>query len=740
MCVHRCSEQRQPPCQRGVEMSRFATCRVLSLSMFLVSATIGSAAQAPPQPQHAADLGFSRPAISPDGTSLAFVFQSSIWVVPIEGGTARMLVKDSLGRQSPVWSPDGRHIACIATDAEVRHFSLQILNVNPGAIARDLWKTDHEIRGTIDWSPNGKDIAFVLGPEDAIHTISTEGGNPTSLNASGMHPRWSPDGSAFAYQRASNQDVWITELSNTQSRRLATDVSVKSSFAWSPDGKDIVYESLDRESVDLWKVSATGGRARPLTSDIAIEQGPRWHPNNGQIYFSHRRRIWRVDSRGGRMEVVPVRCPTVPQPAAPAIALKNVSIVDVRGGSVLPPQDILLSAGRIQSMGTNLAIPAHATVVDGSGLFAVPGLIDMHVHYEPWMGAYFLRYGVSRILECGSGEGLDHILALGDEIKAGMSRGPLAYQTGSVMNGSGIPGPPGLGGIQSNDPAVIRAAVEWHLQEGIDIVKIGSENTPATLDAILDVAHRNGRRVLGHIALVPALQAIDMGQDGIEHPRGMGWAGVPSNEQPKPIPRQLPGMWREAAAWRDLDPQLVQQVVERMVAKHVIWDPTLGVWALGSHPAGISSEQEYQNLPAWIRERFALEMQSGFIRTWDKSDFDAYGAGLPAMRNMVGRFFRAGGIITAGSDGGVPGLSLHRELAELSRSGLPPADCLRAATLNAAKSLRRESELGTIEAGKLADVILIRRNPLEDPGALMDVLLTIQEGRVVFDNATARNK
>ena len=124
-----------------------------------------------------------------------------------------------------------------------------------------------------------------------------------------------------------------------------------------------------------------------------------------------------------------------------------------------------------------------------------------------------------------------------------------------------------------------------------------------------------------------------------------------------------------------------------------------------STPEGLSKEPDYSGLPEWVKAEFEAESQSGFQGTWLESDYTAFGAGLPWMRKMVAEFFRQGGLLTAGSDGGIPGASLHHELEQLRLAVLSPLECLRAATINVAKSLRLDNEIGSLDKGKAADIV-----------------------------------
>ncbi len=679
------------------------------------------------------DHGISRPAISPDGRTIAFEWMSSIWAVPVNGGNAVQVSDWSERRSSPIWSPDGKMIACIATDKEVRSFAVQIFNFETKKLSKELWRSEREIKPSLDWSSDGKNLVLVLDSDQKIHVIPVDGNSPRDLKFKGMHPCWSPDGKWIAWQTQSNRDLWIASTEDWQKKRLVSTVSFNGSFCWSADSQEIVYESLDRGSVDLWKVSVSGGRAIPLTDDIALEQTPRWHPSDGHIYFSHRRRIWRIPAQGGKMELIPVQCQLPPPKKQHDLtAFVGADLVDVKTGELRSNQTILVRGERIEAIGPDLSVPKNAKVCDVRGLTAVPGLVDMHVHYQPWMGPYFLKYGVTRIQEMGCGDGPDVIFSHGDEIKSGLASGPFLYQCGMIFNGSGVPGPPGLGGIQAASQEILRKSLEWHIDEGIDFIKIGSENTHESMKTILALAHANKLRVKGHIALVPVHEAIDMGQDVIEHPRGLGWGSVALPHQPYPVPRRLQGMLRESAAWWNPDTKRVSAIVDHMIAKNVVWDPTLFVWVLTSQPEGLKGEPEFKDLPAWIKAAAELGNEYGFVATWQDSDYEAYGAGIGNMRKMIGEFHQKGGLLTAGSDGGIPGKSLHQELEQLNLSGLSPLDCLRAATWNAAKALEKESELGTLDAGKKADLVFLKGNPLEDVMTLRKVMITVQEGRIVF--------
>ena len=677
--------------------------------------------------------GMSRPSISPQGTRLAFEWMSSIWTVSIEGGPAEQLTDWTMRRFSPEWSPDGKSIACIASDKDIRRFEIQVHDAGKAEGGRTLWRTEKEIKPALSWSPDGKSVAFSAGSDQKIYMISLDGGEPRAAGFSGLFPRWSPDGRFLAFQTADNRDLWIVSPSDGTKTRLASDISVNGGFCWSPDGQELVYESVDRESVDLWKVPVRGGHAFPLTDDIALEQDPRWHPSNGHIYFSHRRQIWRIPASGGKMSRLTIQC-RLPESetSGQATVYAGADVLDVKTGRLLGRQSILVLDGRITKIGPRLAVPKNAKVIDVKGLTAVPGLIDMHVHYQPWNGPYFLRFGVTRLQEMGCADGTDRILSLRDEIDAGLAPGPTLHACGTILNGSGIPGPPGLGGIQSASPEIIRKALAWQLQEGIDVVKIGSENTAETLKAIIELAHAHGRRVMGHIALVPLDEAISMGQDGIEHPRGVGWGILPPAERPNPVPRKMQGMLREAVAWWDPDKERLAKAVDLMVEKNVIWDPTLYVWGVMSTPGGTKGESEYPGLPEWVKQADMADYHAGFQGTWLESDYEAFGKGLPSMRQMVGDFHRKGGLVTAGTDGGIPGLGFHQELEQLRLAGLSGLECLRAATINAAKSLQREGEIGSLEEGKIADIVFVKGNPLENLTVLKQVAITVQRGRIVY--------
>jgi imidazolonepropionase-like amidohydrolase len=421
------------------------------------------------------------------------------------------------------------------------------------------------------------------------------------------------------------------------------------------------------------------------------------------------------------------------------VLIRGARLLDLQTGAWSPPQDILVERGRISwtaPAGSRQA-PAGVRALDAAGQFAIPGLIDMHAHYKPWMGPLMDRFGVTTMRDLGSDPGVDWILDEREFIRAGHVQGPSIFAAGVIVNGSGAAGR--IGAVLTDREDVLRDTITWLADAGVDHVKIGSENTEATLRTIVAIAHARGLPVWGHIAIVPVRQAIAIGQDGIEHLRGLGWGSLPDRDLPVPVPRRLTGMRRESAAWWQVSPDDVRALAQHMVERKVGWDPTLTVTRTFSNTA--LPEPVRALLPPAVLERWDRAAKAGPMPGWAPEDTAAFSDAAPSQGRFVQAYHAAGGPLLTGSDIGVdlivPGLSIHQEMARFVALGVPPLDALRAATSHAARVLRAGDRLGALASGYQADVILLGADPLADIANTQQIRWVLRAGRIVREPRTA---
>jgi imidazolonepropionase-like amidohydrolase len=426
----------------------------------------------------------------------------------------------------------------------------------------------------------------------------------------------------------------------------------------------------------------------------------------------------------------------------PALALVHAHVID---GTGAPPHDdwtVLVRGDRISAAGPKVEVPAGATVIDVSGKSVLPGLIDMHGHmyaatakgianaFESYPALY-LAGGVTSIRSPGDLDP-DGMYRLKEAIGRGAVEGPRIFMGGYYIDNS----PSQIGWFKPvRSPAeVTERILQW--KDRIDVVKFYTSTTEAQMQAGITAAKAAGLPTTAHLGSITATRAIDMGIEGLEH----GIYAMPELGAPKPLPSNVDGC---PLGDVDLNGRLVTDLIGKIVRGRVAIDPTFVVVTLG-----LPDTQPLT--PDW-REYFADDRASaapaGLVESTGASYKDPVelACAQRTRRNamqFVAKVQTQGGVILAGTDPVatyvLPGWGMHRELKHLTEAGLTPLQAIRAATYNAALVLRRDKDLGSIGAGKLADIVLVSGDPstrIEDMG---NVEMVFKAGRQ-FDPAALRN-
>lgn len=442
----------------------------------------------------------------------------------------------------------------------------------------------------------------------------------------------------------------------------------------------------------------------------------------------------------------------------PPLAIADVTVVDVVQGATHDHQTVLISNGHIADVGAadSVKIPAQTLRVSGEGRFLIPGLWDMHIHLRSDAakryvslveenGALldlFLPNGVVGVREMG-GDLAEYVLRWRDEIRTGRRVGPRILTAVRKIDQE-PPAWPGSLGVKT--PAEAREAVHQMKQEGADFIKVYfGRVSPEVLGAVVDEAHKLKLRVVGHWPQnLPIQSVVDIGQDGIEHAqsllvyrrdefeqfdkeqvsrRGTKWAIDPS----------------ESASRRlyMLDEKSEEGVYRSMADKQVWVTPTMAVHTrvrveLGDVDFTADPRQRYVFPAIWeswdpklgrrkpVSEDRMRELNAITIKRTQEALVLAHKSGVPML---------------AGTDCGVdnnymfPGWSLHEELDALVKAGLKPVDALRMATINAAKWRGEADTEGAIDKGKVADLVLLRSNPLETIGHTREIDAVVNRGK-----------
>lgn len=426
--------------------------------------------------------------------------------------------------------------------------------------------------------------------------------------------------------------------------------------------------------------------------------------------------------------------------AEPLLAITHVRVIDGQGGRAMEDQTVLLRDGRITAIGRLVPLPTGTTLIDGSGQTLIPGLVGMHDHMfypapkvnpqaklplYPEQGSSFpklyLAAGVTTIRTTGSTEPYTD-LALKKAIDAGTMVGPKMHTTGPYLEGKGSFTPQMH---ELADAADARNTVNYWMDEGATSFKAYMHIARAELSAAIVAAHARGIKVTGHLCSIGFTEAADLGIDDLEHGLFVDTEFSPG-KQPDTCPDTKAAVAHMATL--SLDSPQLQGLIRHLVARHVAVTSTLPVFETavpGRAP------QDGRVLDAMLpqarveylktRERIAATKDS----PWPKM--------FQLEMAFERAFVEAGGTLLAGLDptgygGVIAGYGDQREVELLVEAGFTPVQALRIATLNGARFMGEDKEIGSIEVGKVADLVLVTGNPSKNIKDIEKVALVFKDG------------
>lgn len=432
-------------------------------------------------------------------------------------------------------------------------------------------------------------------------------------------------------------------------------------------------------------------------------------------------------------------CRERPAEYVSGLAVENVSVVDVREGEVLEGRTVVVEERRIVEVAPASAVRLgeEVTRVDGSGRYLIPGLWDMHGHAyleEPdRLQRMSLAFGVTGVREMGTTP--DVFEALKEwrrRFRAGDVPGPRLYMAGVIVDGE-PPSRPHY--ITATNPEEAREAVDSLQQMGADFIKVYGRLPPETFSAIAEEARRRGLEFSGHWprAVGPAA-ASDAGITTIEHADDLGFEL--SDVEPAPdsaYASRSDYILERIRAFARYDEQKAGLLIDRLAENGTIVVPTL-------HTVYTFLYQGPEELEEGPLARLIPEGQKKRVAGLPTEHIESHRKGFErAYRNLeelVGEMHEAGVVLMAGSHAPAtpfipPGFGLHEELVRFSEVGLTPLEVLRTATLHPARYLGRLEELGTVEEGKLGDLVLLDANPLESIQNTRRIHAVVVDGRLL---------
>jgi imidazolonepropionase-like amidohydrolase len=391
---------------------------------------------------------------------------------------------------------------------------------------------------------------------------------------------------------------------------------------------------------------------------------------------------------------------------AQTITIDNVTIVDVTNGRLQPRKTIVIEGNRIARIQNADNATRAAATLDGTGMFVIPGLWDMHVHAHftndtarfhatsEVMLPLFIVNGVTGVRDLGSN--LEATLSTRDSVAAHHLIGPRMLVSGPMIDG---PTSRYAAAIKVATPDEARAAVQMLKQRGVDLIKTQTLIPRDAYFALADEATRLGIPFEGHVPReITAMEAVTARQRSFEHLIGVS----------------------------DTSTSIVSALVRNQV-----WQCPTVINSVGT-AADFTSDP---GLPYWLRASVEGWRRTAVDRL-SAPDSVARASGERAKRRLafIKKLYDAKVPLLAGTDAPagydlVPGASIHRELQLFVRAGLTPLQALQTATLNPAIYFGKTAEWGTVAAGKIADLVVLSRNPLLDIANTRSVIAVVADGR-----------
>jgi imidazolonepropionase-like amidohydrolase len=399
-----------------------------------------------------------------------------------------------------------------------------------------------------------------------------------------------------------------------------------------------------------------------------------------------------------------------------AFAIAGATIIDATDAPAIPDAVVIVRDRRIVAAGpkATTSVPQGMTTIDAKGQTLLPGLWDMHTHTSGVeFGPALLAAGITTTRDCG-GE-MDFLVAARDAIAKQEAIGPRLLLAGLIDAG----GERAFGHVTAETPTEGRAAVGRYHAAGFEQVKLYTFLSAEVATAVSEEAHRLGMTVTGHVPRSLSTRAgIEAGMDQINH----------LNYVTSML--RTPG----ADGAVDFQSETAQAAVKFLLAHKTVVDPTASWGEMASHSREVdvaSFEPGILTAPAVLEAKFR-GMGSNMTAEQMKSR-------RAQTLAVIGGLHRAGVPIVPGSDTGLVGHGLHREIELYVEAGMTPLEAIRSATIVSARAMGLDRDTGTIEAGKRADLILVDGNPLQDIRQLRRVTRVIANGRMYEAGALWRS-
>ncbi|MCW8092736.1 amidohydrolase family protein [Alteromonas sp. ASW11-130] len=405
-----------------------------------------------------------------------------------------------------------------------------------------------------------------------------------------------------------------------------------------------------------------------------------------------------------------------------SLLIQNVAVFDSKNKKLLENHDVLIKNGKIVEVAKQIDNKVSHKIVDGKNKTLIPGLWDMHGHLSKNNGILNIANGVTSVRDMGNKH--ENILEIETLYDTNKVLGTRVYRAGFMdqysENSAGL-------SVKSLEEAL--KTVDFFADNGYVQVKLYSSIDPKWVKPIAERAHSRGLRLSGHVpAFMTAEQAVKNGYDEIQH-INMLFLNFLAGEEVDTRTKQRFSLMGEQAAALPMDSPEMNEFIKLLADENIVVDPTISTFRSLLMAENQKVDREFEDIAPNMPVNFTRGLKGAQMHV-EENFKTSYQKSGEAMQKMLKKLYDAGVPIVPGTDN-IAGFTLIRELALYVDAGIPAADVLNMASIDSAKLMGVAHKTGSIEEGKVADLVLVEGNPLDDIRTLRNATLVIK-GEQVF--------